>query len=97
MTENIEQIKIKDATFALAKEFPVLWQEIQEIQRNEEELAEKRTIERAKAILANRLMELEHTGLFFRGTLEEVGLEWVCIALTEAGFDLEQLSIEFMY
>lgn len=94
---NIEQTKIKDATFALAEKFPTLWQEIQEIQRNEEELAEKRTIERAKAILANRLMELEHTGLFFQGTLEELGLEWVCIALTEAGFDLEQLSIEFMY
>jgi hypothetical protein len=42
-------------------------------------------------------MELEHTGLFFQGTLEGLGLEWVCIALTEAGFDLNQLSIEFMY
>jgi hypothetical protein len=94
---NIERTKIKDTTFALAEKFPTLWQEIQDIQREEEELAEKRTIERAKAILANRLMELEHTGLFFQGTVEGLGLEWVCIALTEAGFDLEQLSIEFMY
>ena len=56
---NIEQTKIKDTTFALAEKFPTLWQEIQEIQRSEEELAEKRTVERTTEILKERLSEIK--------------------------------------
>jgi hypothetical protein len=74
MTKNIEQTKIKDTTFALAEKFPTLWQEIQEIQRNEEELAEKRTIERAIAILEDRLSSLNE---FHEVDLEQLSIEFM--------------------
>ena len=71
---NIERTKIKNAAFALAKEFPVLWQEIQEIQQNEEELAEKRTIARTIAILEDRLSSLNE---FHEVDLEQLSLEFM--------------------
>jgi hypothetical protein len=69
MTENIERTKIKNATFALAKKFPTLWQKIQEIQREEEELAEKRTTARTIVILEDRLSLLNE---FHKVDLEQL-------------------------
>ena len=74
MTKNIEQTKIKDATFALAKEFPLLWQEIQEIQVNEESLAKQRTIARTIAILEDRLSSLNE---FHEVDLEQLSIEFM--------------------
>jgi hypothetical protein len=73
MTENIERTKIKNATFALAKEFPTLWQEIQEIQREEGILAEKRTTARTIVILENRLGFLDE---FHEVDLEQLAQEF---------------------
>jgi hypothetical protein len=53
---NIKQTRI--ITYQLAETFPELWKEIQDIQREEQELSDKRTVERATAILKDRLKVL---------------------------------------